>query len=147
MSFAGRLRAPQRGMRVFGMPLVMALAVAACAKPPPPPPFKAEDKLMWREELDKLPPNTSFDQLPAPVEVMEVYPPLARENEMEGRVYLRCTVREDRRPHDCTVLQEPYAGVGFGEAAIKLAARYRFTPGERTPPYKVVIPIFFRLSP
>jgi TonB family protein len=68
-------------------------------------------------------------------------------NEMEGRVYLRCTVQEDRRPHDCKVLQEPYTGYGFGEAALKLASRYRFSPGDpRTPPYEVVIPIYFQLS-
>ncbi len=61
----------------------------------------------------------------------DAWPRAARFSGVEGWATLWCTVTVEGRTTACTLGQESQAGLGFGEAALKLAPLYRFTPGRK----------------
>lgn len=72
----------------------------------------------------------------------EAWPSAARFSGVEGMVSLWCTVTLAGRLEACTVGKESVAGQGFGEAALKLAPLYRFTPARRNgAPVAMSIPV------
>jgi protein TonB len=53
----------------------------------------------------------------------------AKRARVDGMVTLRCTIRLDTRLENCRVLNETPTGLGFGEAAVRVATeRFRFSP-------------------
>lgn len=51
-----------------------------------------------------------------------------RSRNVDARVVLSCRVRRGNRPYGCSVLYEVPAGLGFGQAAIRLTYRSRIRP-------------------
>lgn len=67
---------------------------------------------------------------PASDEVVRYYPETAVDRSVSGRVMLACTIRVTGLLEDCVVESESPPGMGFGEAALKLAPRtFRMKPG------------------
>lgn len=54
-----------------------------------------------------------------------------RGRDVDARVVLSCRVRRGNRPYGCSVLHEVPAGLGFGQAAIRLTYRSRIRPVQR----------------
>lgn len=57
-----------------------------------------------------------------------VYPEAAMKAGQGGRASIRCTVTSDGRLDACVVVSETPTGLGFGEAALALAANWRMKP-------------------
>lgn len=53
------------------------------------------------------------------------YPPAAAAQKVSGRVELSCRITRDGRVDRCQVVSESPAGLGFGEAALRLSERFR----------------------
>lgn len=64
-------------------------------------------------------------KLPSPEDLDKVYPAKALRLGVEGAATLRCTTRADGVLVDCKVASESPAGYEFGEAALKLAGKFR----------------------
>ncbi|HEY0053206.1 MAG TPA: TonB family protein, partial [Caulobacteraceae bacterium] len=65
---------------------------------------------------------------PAPGQIRREYPREARRTRQTGQVQLECRIRLDTRLEGCRVMRETPAGLGFGPAAIRAAAAFRFVP-------------------
>ena len=79
---------------------------------------------------------------PSPDALYAAWPRAARFTGVEGWASLWCTVTVEGRTTACAVGQEGRVGLGFGEAALKLAPLYRFTPGRKAgAPAAMSIPI------
>ena len=72
-----------------------------------------------------VPVTPQWVHAPSGDEMAAVYPAQARWK--SGRAVLACRLSQIGRPTDCTVAEETPAGLGFGEAALKLAPLLRFT--------------------
>ena len=98
------------------------LIATACPKPGVPD---------WR----RLPMDVS--------DYLRAYPPAALKGALSGRAVVSCGVSSKGEPVDCQVVSEEPQGLGFGDAALKLARFYRFRqpcPGESG---QVSLPIAF----
>jgi len=56
------------------------------------------------------------------------YPAAAKAAHIAGRADVQCVVGSDGRPHDCLVIDDTPGGMGFGDAALKLASSTLFIP-------------------
>lgn len=56
------------------------------------------------------------------------FPLHAGEAGKSGDVVLKCRVRRDGRPIDCSVYSEAPKGLGFGKAAMKLRSKMEVVP-------------------
>lgn len=65
---------------------------------------------------------------PSGDDVESFYPRAARNIALSGRATVQCTVGVDGKTKDCSVLAESPAGVGFGEATIRILNRAQFRP-------------------
>lgn len=61
---------------------------------------------------------------PSGADVADAYPELARQRGLAGRVTLRCSVKTSGNL-DCALASEEPARMGFGDAALQVASRYR----------------------
>ncbi len=62
-------------------------------------------------------------------EILPFVPPEARRRRIPGRAEVRCTIRSDSRLDACRVVSESPSGLGFGEAAARVAeAHFRVRP-------------------
>jgi protein TonB len=61
-------------------------------------------------------------------EILSVVPPEARAARRAGRASVNCVIRLDQRLDDCRVVSETPEGFGFGQAAIRGAAFFRYRP-------------------
>lgn len=78
------------------------------------------------EPLDaSVPVTPQWVHAPSGDEMAAVYP--AQAEWKSGRAVLACRLSQTGRPTDCTVAEETPAGLGFGQAALKLAPLLRFT--------------------
>lgn len=69
---------------------------------------------------------------PSAADIVREAPPAARRARVTGLVNIRCELRPDSRLENCRVLNETPAGMGLGDAAIRVAlARFRFVPPMR----------------
>ena len=67
---------------------------------------------------------------PSPESMTRYYPEEAVDSSVSGRVRLSCTLRITGFLENCIVQSEAPAGMGFGEAALRLAPReFRMKPG------------------
>jgi protein TonB len=80
---------------------------------------------------------------------MRFYPQAAQKRGMEGSATLECVVTAKGLLDSCRVLAETPKGVGFGEAAIRMAILFRMKPetrsGNSVEGGVVKLPINFRL--
>ena len=62
-------------------------------------------------------------------EILAFVPPEARRRRIPGRASVNCVIRADTRLEACRVVDETPGGVGFGEAAVRIAeTHFRFRP-------------------
>jgi len=82
--------------------------------------------------------------------VADFYPQAAMRRELSGRVVLSCTINGSGRPDACSVVEETPAGMGFGEAAMRMARTMRAAPlgadGQPVAGKRFEIPVNFTLS-
>jgi protein TonB len=55
-------------------------------------------------------------------------PERARKQEKSGSAVMRCFIRQDGGLENCVALSETPAGLGFGEAAVKMSSLFRLKP-------------------
>lgn len=92
--------------------LASLLAVGAAAAQTPPDIVEKPD---WRAK-------------PGGADIARAYPSSLADRSISGRAKLTCRIGLDGRARDCQVVQEGPWGLGFGEAAIRLAERSLFYP-------------------
>lgn len=84
---------------------------------------------------------------PGTVEMRPYNPPLARSENVNGRVLLRCRVLRSGRVTDCAVTGERPRGYGFGRAALQVSRLFLLQPptlnGEPDEARRVEIPVEF----
>ncbi|MBL8542232.1 MAG: TonB family protein [Hyphomonadaceae bacterium] len=93
--------------------------------------------------------DVPFSQRPSASDYSRYYPRRARYNNIDGRVTLACIVQRNLRL-DCSVAEENPPGQGFGEAALRIARRFRaqsqFPDGRSTVGAQVSMPMAFRAA-
>ena len=87
--------------------------------PPPAPPVPPGSRPITNPQWLLKPTTADFTRL---------YPPRAREHGVSGRATLECRVRGQGTLTACSVLSESPAGMGFGEATLRIAAKFRMRP-------------------
>lgn len=89
-------------------------------------------------------------RLPDARDLERFYPPRAREQEVEGRSTIRCSVTAQGTLVDCSVVSESPDGYGFGEAAVRMSSRFRMRPrtidGQPVEGGTVTVPIRWQLG-
>jgi protein TonB len=96
-----------------------------------------------------LPPAQVFDPVwlsrPSQDDIARLYPERARQSGVAGSATLDCVVSREGALSACAVVSERPASQGFGQAALKLAARFQAGPataaGWPTAGYRVRVPI------
>ena len=75
------------------------------------------------------------------------YPARAPRREISGKVTMVCQVKTDGRLSDCRIASETPMGEQFGQAALRLAPKFRMIPPDdlRDNPGEVTIPIVFQI--
>jgi protein TonB len=62
-------------------------------------------------------------------EILAFVPPEARRRRISGRASVNCVIRSDTRLEGCRPVEETPAGLGFGDAAVRIAeTHFRFRP-------------------
>lgn len=93
--------------------------------------------------------NPFWLRKPSGEEFARLFPRLALQRDTEGRATIRCVVSASGMLQDCAVVSEDPAGMGFGDAAMRMAPLFKMSPHTRdgTPVegVPIVIPISFRL--
>ncbi|WP_397402123.1 hypothetical protein [Phenylobacterium sp.] len=88
-------------------------------------------------------PEPMWSRTPSPSQVLEAYPAEARDLS-GGLAKIKCLPSPAGNLINCTVVSEDPAGVGFGRAAVTLAAGFRLTrKAAKQNPEGIVLPIRF----
>lgn len=84
---------------------------------------------------------------PGTEEMRPYNPPLARNEDVNGRVLLSCRVLRTGHVTDCTVMKEGPRGYGFGKAALEVSRMFVLRPptldGEPDEARRIEIPVSF----
>ncbi len=93
--------------------------------------------------------NPTITRIPSANDLASIYPPWAQEKGRGGAARIQCTVSAQGTAENCHVLSETPQGYGFGQAALKAAKYFRFTPelvdGQPTGGAKIMLPLNFGL--
>jgi len=139
-----------------------AMRVALSARYPPNPAAGYETQLVVHFDVlgasgqgEQTPgPTVSlsevpFSQRPSASDFARHYPRRALSAGVEGRVTLSCIVRNNYRLN-CSVASEDPPGVGFGQAAVRIARQFRagrqFPDGRSTVGAQVSMPMVFQVE-
>ncbi len=83
-------------------------------------------------------------------DLMRAYPPAALKHGEDGHTTIDCAVTDIGTLANCSVVEETPAGEGFGEAALKLAPRYKMrattVDGAPVGGARVRIPVTWRVA-
>ena len=94
--------------------------------------------------------NPDWLTRPGPNEFSRFYPQAALDQNASGAATLTCTVSASGAVHDCSVAAETPKGLGFGDAARKLAPYFKLRPqtrdGAPVDGAHINIPIRFNLA-
>ena len=123
-----------------------AMLLTGCAQRSPDQEPPRPDKIAYGASLPADGTLPRWEEIPSAAEIFGVYPRAALRADIDGRAVIRCSVRADRRVDRCVLVEEQPPGQGFGEAALKLASRFRAAPADRAPGETVPITIRFRIS-
>jgi len=84
---------------------------------------------------------------PSDLDMEAAYPPGASANDVGGYVQMGCLVTAGGLLTSCTIVEETPPDMGFGEAALSLASKYKMKPmtfdGQPISGARVTIPIRF----
>ncbi|UAL10717.1 TonB family protein [Caulobacter segnis] len=85
---------------------------------------------------------------PTVEDMSRYYPDHAARHDISGRAMMACDVRADGRLDRCEIRDETPAGEGFGQAALRIAPKFRMIPPDdpNARPAKVVVPLVFKAS-
>ena len=98
------------------------------APPPPPPAIGEEIVPFYKVEVKPL--LVGGEQAIADyIRRYDLFPRVARDAGVSGKVMIGFTVGTDGKTRDVKVLQEKPAGLGFGEAGVKVMQAMTFSPG------------------
>jgi TonB family protein len=136
-------------------PPLARMAVPAPPAPPAPPPQppRAPPPPPAAPPAPPAPPEppvvrgVDWKARPSAADVAAAYPARARAAGISGRVVLTCDTGADGGLSNCRTRGETPAGMGFAEAALQLAPKFRvnavFPEGARVRTGKVSVPIMF----
>jgi protein TonB len=121
------------------MPLVLAFAAALAAQSAP--------EATPRDAPAGFADAPDWLRLPTQAEKLAVYPRAALARRIAGQAAIDCVLDADGYLRGCRVSQESPSGLGFGEAALALAADFRMSPltpaGATVEGARVSVPISF----
>lgn len=81
--------------------------------------------------------------------IAELFPAAAKAKAIGGVTKMKCVAQADGSLSECAIVSECPAGLGFGEAALKIARHYKLglkTRGGRAVASDVIIPIVWRVE-
>lgn len=117
---------------------------------PPPAPPSLEDEIVPFFKVEKAPVIEGGNAaIQAYIIKNNLFPPLAAEAKISGKVMVEFVVKIDGTTTDVRVIQEKPEGLGFGEAGVKVMQAMRFSPGfQRDKPVQVRMqqPISFNVE-
>lgn len=110
------------------------MSATPTAQPPPPRPA-----VMGRYRPDWL-------EKPSGEDMADYYPSHAARNAISGKATINCQVTTGGLLEQCRVVQESPPGEHFGEAALKLAPKFRMIPPDdpNVSPGEVTVPLIFQ---
>lgn len=126
------------------MKLYQYAALSCCLSliaPPSASSMEAEGPLL-AEQLNWL-------KWPSAADIARAYPDRADRSHVEGRGVGRCFISAAWTLEKCTVVSSEPPDIGFGDAVVYLAPRFKLSPSQNNPRaapgVEVLIPLEFRL--
>jgi protein TonB len=130
-----------RGSRLCGVALGAWLMGTAAAQAEAQPDVAQAAPLSARD--------VDWQHRPTGEDFAKAYPRQAAAQNINGAATLTCRISTDRTLEACEVTDETPAGMGFGNAASKLAGKFRLKPEQHdaraTPGAQVVLELGFRV--
>ena len=111
-------------MRNSLMMVAAVMALAACATNPPP----RSDVIVPSAFTQANGETFRWLATPGGRDLLDVYPPAAMQQNIQGSATLDCVFLQTGRIGDCQLIEETPRGSGFGAAALRLVDRYRYDP-------------------
>ena len=93
--------------------------------PPPAPPAPPRPSIITNPQWVRKPDGGDLERY---------YPQRARDQEVDGRATIECTVTANGSLTSCSVVSESPAGAGFGEATVRAASKFKMRRRRWTEP-------------
>ena len=117
--------------------LLVAMMVQAAPQAPTPP---APPIVIHNADWEEIPSGRAFRAF---------YPKAARKGRIEGRATVLCRVTARGALTQCKTVEEAPSGWGFGDAALRLAPKFRMKPetpsGQSVAGGSITIPMVFKI--
>jgi hypothetical protein len=95
--------------------------------------------------------SVNWERFPSHSDIDRLSPPFARKHRIDGHAMLNCRVDAAGYLNACAVAQVEPAGIGFDDAALRLAPYFkldtRLSDGRAMRPGQVSVPILFGAPP